>query len=1221
MARFLKTIVPLAAFAAAFLLTRWTGTETTGTAPERSGAMEALEFWSGARAYPAADIPPDKYYRAFESARKSALKQRPLPFTGSGWSYIGPSNLAGRTLAIALNPMNPNTIYAGSAAGGLWRSYTGGVDGDWKRVPTGYPVLGVASIAIDPADSNVMYIGTGEVYRYAGTAGGLMVRTTRGSYGMGILKTTDGGSTWTKSLDWSYNQERGVQAIRFNPLNPGSVWAATTEGIYKSTDAGSTWENVLQMLMGEDIVIHPVDTLKVLVSTGNLGIYNAMLKTVDGGSGWSLATPVDFTGKALLGACASDPDMVYASVADSTTGVGSLWRTTDFGDSWTKQSDNTTNAIFQVQGWYSHFVAVDPVNSSILIHAGVPASRSTDGGVTFSGVGGTYSDHHAYAWDLSDPSIVYIANDDGVYRSTNAGTSFVHVSDNLGTGQFYNGFSNSASDSLIALGQVQDHIPGYLFNGSPVWPASAADEVGWTAIDQSNDFVMYAGTRDGGGVRKSTNRGLSFGGTGGSFTGAACWNSPFVVSPSNPNVIYFGRSRVYKSTAAGAGWAATNGGAELDGNPALSMAVAPSNPDVVFVGTAPLIGRTHVFATSNGGTGWSDVTGPLPDRYPLDLAVDPANPSVAYVGYGGYGTGHVFKTTNGGGSWTDLTGSLPDIPVTALLVDPANTSVVYLGSDLGVYISTNGGGSWEPFGEGLPEAVLVADLSMTASNRTLRAATHGNSVFERKMPSAFPAISSVVPDGGESFQVGSSQVISWTQSLVSSVKLELSTDDGSTWSTIAASVPAWPDSFAWTVPPTITTAARVRVSSTADTLLSAQSAAAFSIEFDGVILDLADDWNLLSLPMLVPDPSKSVVFPGAVSSAWRYAGGYLVAESLAAGSGYWLKFPSPSFLPFSGDSLTAESLAVTKGWQLVGSLSAPVPAAAVATDPPGLIETPFYSYDGGYSADDTLRPGRGYWVKTSGSGSIVLDAGAAQSPLAAGAAQPGLTTGGPPDANGDAFGTVTFTDARGRSATLRVSARGSIDAASPELPPVPPQGAFDVRFDGGLSGPGRGAGDDGARAILVQGVAWPAVVSWNIPGEGSYALSPGAAGPREILLSGSGSVELASTQAFWLRRVVPGDGNLPVSLSLEQNYPNPFNPGTRIGFVIPAGGTADGGTVPVSLRVYDIGGRAVATLAAQGMAPGAHELEWNAGDLPGGVYFCVLKTGVESRTVKMLLLK
>src|SRR2546422_1496911 len=252
-----------------------TGTSgMNGTVPEReaepSGALEALEFWTRARAYPDADIAPAKFYRAYDDSKRLMSNRAPSSLTaGSLWEPIGPVNLQGRTISVAFNPLNGNTVYVGSASGGLWRSYTGGLAGDWQRVVTGYPVLGVGAIAIEASDSNAMYIGTGEVYRYQAALGGLVIRTTRGSYGIGILKTTDGGSTWAKSLDWSFNEERGVQAIRINPANKRTVLAATTEGIYKTTNAGQTWYPALPVPMAEDIIINPDDTTLVLATCGN----------------------------------------------------------------------------------------------------------------------------------------------------------------------------------------------------------------------------------------------------------------------------------------------------------------------------------------------------------------------------------------------------------------------------------------------------------------------------------------------------------------------------------------------------------------------------------------------------------------------------------------------------------------------------------------------------------------------------------------------------------------------------------------------------------------------------------------------------------------------------------------------------------------------------------------------------------------------------------------
>src|SRR5260221_6375156 len=166
---------------------------------------------------------------------------------------------------------------------------------------------------------------------------------------------------------------------------------------------------------------------------------------------------------------------------------------------------------------------------------------------------------------------------------------------------------------------------------SPVWDRGAADESGWTAIDPTNDNIIYSDARFGEEVCKSTNRGVS-NSTCWCFhtqcVGNGAWNSPFVLSPANTSILYFSDQQVFKSTNSGSSWSAT--GAALDGNPALSMAIARTSPDTVFVGMAPMVARAHVFRTINGGGSWTDVTGTLPDRYPLDLAVDPNDSRVVY---------------------------------------------------------------------------------------------------------------------------------------------------------------------------------------------------------------------------------------------------------------------------------------------------------------------------------------------------------------------------------------------------------------------------------------------------------------------------------------------------------------------------------------------------------------------------------------------------------------
>ena len=143
--------------------------------------------------------------------------------------------------------------------------------------------------------------------------------------------------------------------------------------------------------------------------------------------------------------------------------------------------------------------------------------------------------------------------------------------------------------------------------------------------------------------------------------------------------------------------------------------------------------RAEVFASTNGGTSWQNVTGDLPDRYYVDLYVSHHDDRVLYITLSGFGASHLFRTENAGESWQDIGIGLPDVPTSAVTVDPQEPHHIYVGNDLGVYASQDYGGTWSEFKEGLPTAVLVMDLSISPSDRKLRAVTHGNGVYERTL--------------------------------------------------------------------------------------------------------------------------------------------------------------------------------------------------------------------------------------------------------------------------------------------------------------------------------------------------------------------------------------------------------------------------------------------------------------------------------------------------------
>ncbi len=745
-----------------------------------SGAWQALQFWSQQRAFPNKDIPTETYFNQYKQISKSLKKSNFI--NTESWQTIGPHNIGGRTLSLAFNPQNTNTIFAGSASGGIWRSYTGGIGAQaWQIVPTGYPVLGVSSIAIPETDSNTIYIGTGEVYNYQNSFGGVTVRVTRGSYGIGILKSTDYGLTWSKSLDWSREQQRGVEVIRINPLNINTIWAGTTEGTYKSTDAGTSWQLMNSTIMVTDIIINPSDTNMVWIACGNSGSTGkGIYRTTNNGLNWTQLTngvTTSFNGKILLEIYRANPSTLWASVGlGSETGSGTrLLKTTDYGDTWTTLS---TLDYATYQGWYSHFVGINQNDPSKMIVGGIDLYKSTDGGSNFTQKSYWYlwylgqaippgqpegppdyshADHHCILYNPANPNIIYFGNDGGVFRTTDGGETFSGCNGGYQTSQFYNYFASSYQDSLIAIGGLQDNATA-IYWGTDYWRREIGGDGTSAGIDPSNDNIMY-GTYQYMSLQKSTNQGNNWNniappGSNISFV------APFVISPINPQILYAGTDLVYKSTNKGSSWSGTGSGT-FNGDPLLTLSIADNDQNFVYAATAPVAHPANIYRTTNGGTSWVNITQNLPNRYPMDIDVNPDDPNTAYVVFSGFGTSHLFKTTDAGNSWIDKGAGLPDVPTSAIVIDPDYTDRIYLGNDLGVFVSLDGGDTWETFSDGLVDAVIVMDLNISPSNRKLRCVTHGSGVFER------PLISGPVPVELVSFTAvanNNSIALTWTTS-------------------------------------------------------------------------------------------------------------------------------------------------------------------------------------------------------------------------------------------------------------------------------------------------------------------------------------------------------------------------------------------------------------------------------------------------------------------------
>ncbi len=547
-----------------------------------NGALEALQLFTAQRAYPNKDIPDAAHYQAQEFVNRNMSDKSAPPTIRLGWESQGPWNVAGRILALAIDPNDDNVIFAGSASGGLWKSERLGADTSWTYVETGFPVLGVSAIVINPLNSEEMYIGTGEVYNYTQTGQDAVYRMTRGSYGIGILKTVDGGKTWSQSLDWTYQQKTGVNAMQIDPDNPRIVYAATSEGVFKSTDAGSSWENVLDVIMAMDIVIDPNNPLVLVASAGNFdtegkGIY----RTSDGGETWSRATDIvdTFRGKIRLDIHPNQSNILYASIGDgfSVSGPTATWlyRSDDNGVTWNLVSEYDYS---RWQGWFAHDVGVDPNDPDRIIMGGVGTVRSEDAGETiiFVNNGGNvlgrpeigkpettnsryvHSDQHVVLYHPNIPDMAFIGSDGGVFMSRDGGERYESRNGALQTTQFYNGFSVSNQRTERAMGGLQDNST-VIFRGDKAWEKTLGGDGSWSAINPINDDTMFASAQNLFMAKSTTNARewniLSVREAGDS----PAFIAPYAISETHPNVMYACGERVYKSINSGDTWSSTNG--------------------------------------------------------------------------------------------------------------------------------------------------------------------------------------------------------------------------------------------------------------------------------------------------------------------------------------------------------------------------------------------------------------------------------------------------------------------------------------------------------------------------------------------------------------------------------------------------------------------------------------------------------------------------------------
>src|SRR5579863_2336382 len=424
------------------------------------------------------------------------------------WTPIGPQPTnagtafvtAGRINSIAIDTRNNNTLYAGAAEGGVWKSTDGGTT--WKPLTDAQPSMANGAIALDPSNPDIVYVGTGEE-NFA----------IDSYYGAGILKSTNAGATWTNIVGPFLHAYIGGMAV--SPTNNQVLLCSSDMGIWQSTDGAATWTLVLSGT-GTAVLFDPTNGQIAYAALGMpFGAFeNGVYKSTDGGQTWhsirgsgANALPITDVGRISLAIAPSSPSTLYAAYHNYTDGsLMDIFKTTDGGNLW-----NPTNApnICQAytatgvpvgQCWYDMTLRVNPKNPNVVFAGGqLSIIETIDGGatwvdVTSNGFGqqAIHSDFHDLQF-TPDGGTLYVANDGGMYTTTDITdlqVNWTELNDTLSLTQFYPGVAIHPSDIKMTLAGTQDNgLQRY--DGNPSWNYVNCGDGGFSAIDRIVPATAY----------------------------------------------------------------------------------------------------------------------------------------------------------------------------------------------------------------------------------------------------------------------------------------------------------------------------------------------------------------------------------------------------------------------------------------------------------------------------------------------------------------------------------------------------------------------------------------------------------------------------------------------------------------------------------------------------------------------------------------------------------
>jgi photosystem II stability/assembly factor-like uncharacterized protein len=694
-------------------------------------------------------------------------------FAGLTFRSIGPAITSGRIADIAVNPKNTSEYYVAAASGGVWKTVNAGIT--YEPVFEKEGSYSIGCVTIDPNNTNVVWVGTGENNNQRSVA-----------YGDGVYKSEDGGKNW-KNMGLKNSEHIGMIAI--DPKNSdiiyvaayGPLWSAGGDrGIYKTTDGGKTWTAVLSVSENtgcNEVHMDPRNS-NILYATAHQrrrqvftyisgGPESAVYKSTDAGATWNKihkGLPSVDMGRIGMAISPVNPDILYCMI-EASDKKGGTYRSVDRGASWEKRSDVSTS------GNYYQEIFADPKEENKLYYMDFWINVSVDGGKTFKAIGERYKhvDNHALWVNPSNTNHMLSGCDGGLYETFDGAANWEFKA-NLPVTQFYKVAVDNAEPFYNVYGGTQDN--NTLGGPSRTKSANGIHNMDWyftvggdgfeTVVDPKDPNIVYSLWQYGGLVRydKKSGENLDIKPIEGDNEPALRWNwdAPLIISKFSNTRLYFGANKLFRSDDRGENWTAISGdlSAQIDRNkiPVMgkvwSMDAVAKNQSTDFYGQLVSIAESPfdenhlvvgtddglIQVTKDGGKTWTKTNyfPGVPERtYVNQIIPSRHDKNVFYATFNHHRYGdfkpYIYKSNDGGLSWTSITANLPQRGSTYCIgEDHVNKNLLFTGTEFGVYFSIDGGAKWIRLKGGLP-TIAVRDLAIQERENDLVLATFGRGFY------------------------------------------------------------------------------------------------------------------------------------------------------------------------------------------------------------------------------------------------------------------------------------------------------------------------------------------------------------------------------------------------------------------------------------------------------------------------------------------------------------